>query len=80
MMPLLKEVLEALPVAFAVSGDDFMLVFQGESLASLEEHKQVLASVIYLTFRVAFHHTPAIAAAERVTNHVERAFAMALSP
>ena len=80
LMPLLKDVLEALPVAVAVSSDDIGLDFQRESLAGLEEHQQVLAAVVNLTLGVALYHAPAITAAERVTHHVEGAFAKALSP
>ena len=80
MMVCLKDVLEALPVAFAISSDDINLVFQGESLAGLEEHQQVLASVVDLALGVTLYHAPAITAAERVTHHVEGAFAKALSP
>ena len=79
-IPLLKDVLEALPVAITVGIDHISLVFQRESLAGLEEQQQVLASVVNLTLRVALHHAPAITAAERVTHHVEGALAMALSP
>ena len=78
-IPLLKDVLEALPVAITVGIDHISLVFQGESLAGLEEQQQVLASVVNLTLRVSFHHAPAITAAESVAHHVEGALAMALS-
>ena len=80
MMVCLKDVLEALPVAVAVSSDDIMLVFQGESHAGLEEQQQVLASIVNLTLGVALHHAPAITAAKRVAHHVEGALALALSP
>ena len=75
----LEAVLQALIVVLTVRVNNFSLIFEAESFAGLEEKVQVLATVVKLALIVTLHHAPAVTAAERVTQHVKRALAMALS-
>ena len=75
----LEDVLQALPVVLTVSRKNVCLIFQAESFAGLKKKAQVLSAVVKLALGVTLHHSPAVTAAERVAQHVKRAFAMALS-
>ena len=79
MVVCLEAVLQALIVVLTVSRNNVALFFEAESFAGLEEKAQILSAVVKLALSVTLHHAPAVTAAERVTQHVKRALAMALS-